>query len=357
MSLEYLGWNARLDEQFAPHHQQGLEPARVAREDRERYLVLCASGECPAEISGRFRHDATRRWDYPAVGDWVAVSRAAPGDPRTIRAVLPRTSAFVRKVAGETTEEQVVAANAETVFVVAGLDGDFNPRRLERYVTASRDSGAEPVIVLNKADLAEDLEARIAEVEQVAPGVAVVSVSAREGSGLEALAPWLKPGRTVALLGSSGVGKSTLVNALLNDERQDTAAVRESDSRGRHTTTRRELIVLPVGALLVDTPGMRELQLWADEASLDSAFPDLDALAAGCRFRDCRHESEPGCAVLAAVEGGELSPERLEGWRKLQRELRWLAIRQDQRLSAQETARWRAIHRAQRHHPKLKGRG
>lgn len=350
-SLQSLGWNDHFDSAFAPLREPALRPGRVAREDRERYTVLEPDGARPAVLAGRMRHEAQRRLDLPAVGDWVVVRGEATGTA-TIVAVLPRTSAFVRKVAGETTEEQVVAANVDTVFLVNGLDGDFNPRRIERYLAAAWESGAQPVVILNKADLADDLEARIAEVEAVAPAVEVVPLSARDGQGVDALARWLAPGRTVALIGSSGVGKSTLANALLGESRLATGEVREDDSRGRHTTTHRELVVLPGGALLLDTPGMRELQLWADDESLDGAFPEIAALAESCRFRDCAHAGEPGCTVRAALADGSLDEARFASWTKLQRELRWLASRQDARLRAEEEAKWKAIHKSMKSHPK-----
>lgn len=350
MSLESFGWTEEREAAFAPHRALGLEPARVLREERERYRIVGGAGECGAEVTGRFRRDARARADFPAVGDWVAV-RAPSGDGTyRIEERLPRASAFTRKAAGNVTEEQVVAANVDTVFLVSGLDRDFNLRRIERYVAAAWESGAVPVVVLNKADLAEDPDDAVARVEGVAPGVPVVAVSARDEGNLDALRPWLVRGRTVALLGSSGVGKSTLVNALLGESRMDTGEVRTGDSRGRHTTTHRELVPLPGGAVLMDTPGMRVLPLWADETAVSGVFPDIEALAASCRFRDCRHESEPGCAVRGGIE-----PERLESWRKLQRELAWLARKQDARLRIQEEGRWKAIAREQRRHKKEKG--
>jgi ribosome biogenesis GTPase len=353
MSIDRLGWDVRWNELFEKYRRQGCEPGRISGQDQQRYDVRDGNGESVAEVSGRFRHEATGAADFPAVGDWVALRAASAHEgPRTIVGVLPRRTAFVRRGAGETTEAQVVAANIDTAFVVVGLDGDFNVRRIERYLATAWDGGASPVVVLNKADLADDLDARIAEVEAVAAGTPVVAVSATEVRAIESLAPWLAAGRTVALLGSSGVGKSTLVNVLLGETKQRTGPVREWDSRGRHTTTRRELVELPGGAWLIDTPGIRQLQLWADEDSLDTSFPEIAELAARCRFRDCHHVAEPGCAVLEAAGSGVLPADRLASWRKLQREVVWLAIRQDQRLRLEQEARWRTIHRAQRQHTK-----
>jgi ribosome biogenesis GTPase len=354
MSFEHLGWNERLDRDFVPFGARGLLPARVAREERDRYQVLHPGGEDEAVVAGRLRQTAASRADLPAVGDWVALRPGSGEGPRVIESVLPRAGVFVRKVAGTVTEAQLVAANVDTVFVVAGLDEEYNARRLERYLAAAWDSGAVPVVVLNKADLAADIESTLAEARLAFPGTDVVALSAGTRAGLDGLSPWLQPGRTVALLGSSGVGKSTLVNALLGEERQATAAVRAADSRGRHTTTHRELLLLPGGGVLIDTPGMRELQLWADEGALTGTFPEIEALAAGCRFRDCRHEAEPGCAVRVGIEQGALAAERLTSWRKLQRELRWLARKQDVGLRQAETARRRVIHRSLRLHPKFR---
>ncbi len=351
MSLSSLGWNARLEELFTAYRTSGFEPARVCREDRDRYQVRGDGDVRPAELAGRLRHEARSRAELPAVGDWVAV-RSGDASPAVIEAVLPRSSAFTRKVVDAASEEQVVAANVDTVFLVSGLDLDFNLRRIERYLAAAWESGATPVLVLNKADLAADLDAIVAEVEALSPGTPLVTLSALEGDGLDALAPWLTSGSTVALLGSSGVGKSTLVNALLGEARQATREVREGDSRGRHTTTHRELVPLPSGAVLLDTPGMRVLKLWTSEEAVDGAFPEIASLAEGCRFRDCSHESEPGCAVLAALAAGTLAEERIESWRKLQRERRWLETRVDARARAAEEAKWKAIHKSMKHHPK-----
>lgn len=345
--LASLGWDTQLESAFETYSAQGLIPARVVRQDLNRYLIAFAEGDAPAVITGRFRHEASAASALPAVGDWVALRREPDGLSR-IALVLPRRSAFTRKAPGETTEEQVLAANVDIAFLVSGLDRDFNPRRIERYLTATWESGATPVVVLNKTDLAPDLNAQKAEVESIAMGVPVIAISALADTQLDALAPWLLPGSTVVLLGSSGVGKSTLANALLGFARQETQATREVDSKGKHTTTNRELVVLPSGALLIDTPGMRELQLWGDESGLSGAFPEITALAEGCRFRDCKHEKEPQCAVRLAIDAGTLDESRFDAWRKLERELAYLERRRDVRAMSEETARWKRIIKASR---------
>lgn len=352
MQLVDLGWNSELESHFQIHAAKELTPARVVRGDRDRWQVLGVTGVRSAVVTGRFRHEAGGPAAFPTVGDWVAVQVPDGDGEVAIHAVLPRATAFVRRAAGDAIAEQVVAANVEVVFLVCGLDGDFNLRRIERYLAAGWESGAEPVLVLNKVDLADDVEARIAEVEAIASGVPVVALSALGGDGIDALAPWLTPGRTVALLGSSGVGKSTIANALLGEQRQATGAVRESDARGRHTTTHRELIVLPSGALLLDTPGMRTLGLWSDGEGVSETFGDVESFASKCRYRDCRHEQEPGCAVRRAVANGSLDEERFVSWQKLQKELHWLAVRQDERLRAAEKEKWKSIHKSMKHHPK-----
>ena len=363
------GWSPRREAQFAEHRAQGLVPARSVRADRDRGLVQAEGEDAPrpSVVRGRLLHAASRAEDFPTVGDWVAVSLPPPGQdgPAVIHAVLPRDSAFRRLAPGRATVAQVVAANVDVVFLVSGLDGDFNLRRIERHVAGCRESGALPVIVLNKADLVAEGEhqARIAAVEAVAIGVPVVALSAREGAGLEALAPHLVPGRTIALVGSSGVGKSTLANALLGEERLDTGAVRADDSRGRHTTTRRELLALPGGTLLLDTPGMREFALWGEGGGegyragadgVEATFADVEAIAAGCRFGDCSHGTEPGCAVRAALADGSLDPGRHASWVKLRRELRAFAIRHDVHLQRKERARWKAVSKSAQEHMKKK---
>ena len=351
MNLEKFGWNPFFEAWFSEHAGDGAFPARVTSEHRGECRVLSEAGEMRAEVSGRLKHDAAGRLDLPAVGDWVLCHERSGGEA-TIVAVFPRRSAFVRKAVGARAVEQVVAANVDTIFVVTGLDNDFSARRIERYLTLTWESGASPVVVLNKADLADDLAARVAEVERVAAGAPVVAISAAEGS-VESLVEWLRPGETVALLGSSGVGKSTITNRLLGGDAQRTAAVREHDSGGRHTTTHRELFLLPSGALLVDTPGMREVQLWgAGDEGLREAFDDVDQLARECRFTDCRHEAEPGCAVAAALAAGEIDGARVASYHALQRELASLEARRDQRLQLEQKRRWKTITKQMRHHPK-----
>jgi ribosome biogenesis GTPase len=347
--LREIGFVGPVAESFAPFAGQGLVPGRVVAGHTRLLRVRTEEGEALAAIAGSLRHKARSSEERPAVGDWVALRPTEHGQRAVVQAVLPRRTAFVRRAPGKRDVAQVLAANVDTVFLVMGLDGDFSLRRIERALVLAWESGAFPVILLNKADLCDDVPARVAEVEAVAPGVPVLAIAAKPGEGLDALAPWLVPGRTVALLGSSGVGKSTLVNRLLGREKQKTQEVRGADQRGRHTTSHRELIVLPAGALLLDTPGLREIQLWSDETGLQAAFEDVEELATACRFTDCRHGAEPGCAVTAAVAEGRLDAARLDSFRKLQAELRALEIREDPFKRREERGRWKAIHKAMRH--------
>jgi ribosome biogenesis GTPase / thiamine phosphate phosphatase len=365
-SLVRLGWHDTLAGSFHAHRLLGRLPARVIAVHKETAIVRGEGGVARAIVSGRFRFEATSTADYPAVGDWVALEGAAElagehGPTATaaahgaavIAAILPRGSAFRRSAAdasrrgsGRTADEQVLAANVDVAFLVAGLDRDFNLRRIERYLAVAWSSNVTPVVVLNKADLADDLEGRLLAVEAIAPGVPIVVVSALNGDGLSEVEAHLRPGRTAVVLGSSGVGKSTLLNALLGEARQATAAVRADDSRGRHTTTHRELFELPGGGLLIDTPGIRSLEVAGADEGIAAAFDDVAAIAERCRFADCRHDGEPGCAVQLALDEGRLSPQRFESHRKLEREAAHAVRKADPAARLEEKKRWKAIHKA-----------
>jgi len=343
MQLDELGWDSFFENNFASFRAQGFLPLRIARENRGMYAAYGEAGEFSCETSGRFTHEAKGRADFPAVGDWTAAAADLRGQKAVIHALLPRRSVFSRKLAGQVTDEQVVAANIDTAFIVTGLDLNFNPRRIERYLAMAWNSGAMPVVLLNKSDVCAEADARKNEVELIAPGVEVYALSAARNAGMEIFAGYIQKGKTVAFLGSSGVGKSTIINALLGEQRLAVHEVSETGSRGRHTTSYRELIVLPGGGMVIDTPGMRELQVWGDEEGLRQAFDDIDELALRCRFKDCSHEGEPGCAVREAVNDGRLDANRLESFFKLRKEFKYLADRQSMTASAVEKARWKDI--------------
>ncbi len=335
-ALRRLGFTPAVAERFRSLDAASAEPARVTGRARDRFRLGAVGGEFDARAAPGID---------PAVGDWVAAVPPREGAPGSVIAVLERTSLLSRRAPGAAEVEQIIAANIDTVFVVMGLDGDYNLRRLERYLVTVADSGADPVVVLTKADIANDpIGARI-DAQSAAPGVPVHAISAMTGVGLEPLEPFLREGATVALVGSSGAGKSTLVNTLAGEELMATRAVRESDSHGRHTTTERRLLSLPGGALIVDMPGLREIQLWVDPPALDAAFPEIDVLAPDCRFRDCTHGDEPGCAVVGAAADGRLDPARLSAWRQLRAEIEGAALRRDVAARRQEGRRLGRIYR------------
>ncbi|TGM59040.1 ribosome small subunit-dependent GTPase A [Leptospira vanthielii] len=343
MQLSDLGWNSFFEQNFEKYKTQGLSAMRIIRENREKYIACCELGEFSCEISGKYRFDTDSKSEFPAVGDWVVTSVIPNEMKAIIHALLPRKSVFSRKVAGQITDEQVIAANIDIVFIITGLDLNYNLRRIERFLSIAWESKALPVILLNKADLCPEAELRKTEVESVAIGVDVYTLSATQNIGIDILNQYIQRGKTVAFLGSSGVGKSTIINSLLGMEHLKMNEVSELGSRGRHTTTYRELIVLPSGGMVIDTPGMRELQVWGDEEGLKYVFDDIEKLSLNCRYRNCSHENEPGCAVQNAISNGSLDPKRLESFLKLKKEFKYLENRQTMKASAIEKANWKTI--------------
>lgn len=334
MNLELLGAGARVRDAFQPYLQRGLALARVAVAHRDLYRLYTESGEVAAEPSGALWYLAADAASMPAVGDWVA-ARIVNSEQAIVETVLPRHSCFYRRAVGKREERQAIAANLDLIFLVCGLDGDFNLRRIERYLTLAAEARVAPVIVLNKADVCADASARVRDAAAISRAP-IVTLSALAPDGIALLAPFLACAPTVALLGSSGVGKSTIANALIGGGRLRTGAVRESDSRGRHTTTHRELIALPGGGALIDTPGMRELQLWAGAESVGEVFGEIAALAAECRFGDCSHSNEPGCAVAEALAEGALAQDRWESYRKLRAEAHRHAAMADAQVAQED---------------------
>jgi ribosome biogenesis GTPase len=346
-SLRSLGWTAELqtalDAVTRTQNPLRFEAARVSEEHRTSYRIVTGGDDLVAEASGRLRHLATSPLDLPVVGDFVAVSTRPSERSATIHAVLPRRGVLVRKAAGTRTLPQAMAANVDTCLLVTSCNQDLSPRRLERAMVLAWDAGATPVLLLNKADLVDDADALARELGTALPGAEVHAVSAVDGRGLDALAPHLAPTKTLVLLGSSGVGKSTLANLLLGEQRLSTQSIRADDAKGRHTTTSRHLVRLPGGAFLIDTPGTRELALWGDGESTASAFSEIDEFATQCHFADCIHEGEPGCAVQVAIDKGDIDPDRLGSRKKLDREMARLAAKQDQGARLAERRKNRAM--------------
>lgn len=337
--IEKLGWDDSIQDM-----EKG-QLARVVAVQKNSYQISDGEIAYIAHLSGKFLNQATNSLDFPAVGDWVEVQKLPDEQKAVIHRVLPRKSQFVRQAAGLKTEGQIISANMDMVFIVNSLNHDVNVRRIERYILATYESGASPVVVLTKLDEStkEDVMRVTAQVEEVAIGVPIIAISSITGEGMDELMAYLPAPKTGALLGSSGVGKSTLVNKLLGEAMQATRDIREDDSKGRHTTTHREMFILPNGALLIDTPGMRELQLWEGDAAIDTTFQDVEALAMECRFNDCQHDTEPGCRVQEALESGELSEERFQSYLKLQRELAFEKRKQDQKARLEEKSKWKQV--------------
>jgi ribosome biogenesis GTPase len=355
MTLDDWGWDEERAREMEPWNgKAGHLPGRVLIGFNYIYRVGVEGGEIEVVLSGRLKHHAARQGELPAVGDWVVLRKRPQEDRGAIVAVLPRRSRFSRRMAGTVTDEQVVAANVDVIFIVMSLDHDFSVRRLERYLLMARESGAAPVVLLTKPDLCGDLAPHVAEVVAAAGEVPVHVVSPKLNHGLEHVAPYVTAGRTAALLGSSGVGKSTIINRLVGTDVRKTREVREADSKGRHTTTHRELVVLPSGGLMIDTPGMRELQLWDASEGVRDTFADIEALAGDCHFTDCRHRDEPRCAVKTATDEGRLPAERLASYLKLQDELAYLARQQDERAQIEEKRRGKIGAKALRQHLKSK---
>lgn len=344
MSLTLLGWTAELEADFETFRAGDLEPARVVVDHGDLYIIRNASGEFAAGVSGKLRHEAAGRIDLPAIGDWVVAALPSDGGGRAvIHHVLPRRTVLLRKTAGRETAGQVLAANLDTVFLVSSMNRDFNKRRFERTLAVIRESGAQPVLILSKSDLSSETELFQIEAEKVAIGVPVHTMSGMTGEGTDKLGQYLQRGKTGALIGSSGVGKSTLVNRLVGREMLKVREIREDDARGRHATTHRQLVTLPDGGMLIDTPGLREIGLWENTGSIGGTFPDIEELSTGCRFHDCRHETEPGCAVKTAMDEGTLDAGRYESFMKLKRELAYLECRKDQRARSLAERKWKTI--------------
>jgi ribosome biogenesis GTPase len=351
--MQSLGWDPAFEHSFLLLEQPELMPGRIVRQHRGVYEALMRTGAghvvpCEAKIAGRLLHETSDPTGYPCVGDWVALRPPEGGGPAMIQALLPRRTLLARKAAGTSQESQLFAANIDFVFLVASMNSDFSLNRIERAVAMVRGGGAFPVVILTKADLRADATAYAADAQRAARDIPVHAVSSTTGEGLESLRGYFAPGRTSVLVGSSGVGKSTLVNALFGDTRARTGAIREEDSKGRHTTTTRELFVSETGGILIDTPGIREIQLDGGATDVGAAFADIEQLALSCRFGDCSHGNEPGCAVRRALADGSLEERRWQSFEKLKREAAYQARKEDPILERAERTKWKRISKAMR---------
>ncbi|RLQ95187.1 ribosome small subunit-dependent GTPase A [Falsibacillus albus] len=338
----FIDFMKRVEENFEPYKQEFVL-GRIVLEHKSQYKVMTIQGEWMCEISGKFHYLAGKVSDYPSVGDWVILKERKGEDKGLIEKILPRTSKFSRKKAGPETEEQIVAANIDDLIIVSSLNSDLNLRRIERYLILAWESGANPILVLSKSDLCEDVADKVDEVDAIAMGVPIIPISVKTGMGMKQLQEILKPGRTSALVGSSGVGKSTLINELLGAEKQIVQEIREDDNKGKHTTTFRELFFLDNGSCIIDTPGMREIQLWESQEGMASGFGDVESLFEQCKFRNCSHHKEPGCAVRQAIKDGDLTDERFQSYLKLQRELAYLDRKSDKKAQSEERKKWKKI--------------
>lgn len=330
MELSKYGWNEKLEQDFKKYYELGMSPGRVFLENKNVYKVYTEIGEIEGKVSGKFQYETVEKDEFPAVGDWVAVAVREEEKSGTIHEVLKRSSCFSRKTVGAITEAQVIASNFNYVFIVTSLNLNFNLRRIERYLTIALNSGGIPVIILSKADLCENVEEKIQEVRDIAFGVEVYAISSLNGEGINDLLNLLQSGLTAAVVGSSGVGKSTLLNKLAGKNLMETSEIREEDSKGKHTTTKRQLFLLPSGGIIIDTPGTRELALWDTKESFSDVFNDIEELSTQCKFRDCKHENEPGCNVKAALQSGILDEKRFESYKKLLRENIYIENKQKQ---------------------------
>lgn len=355
MQKSDFGWNPFFETHFNTYRNGNYYAMRIVRENREKYIACNENGEYACEVTGKFRFDKNDKSQFPTVGDWVVVTIVPNEQKALIHAILPRKTLISRKVAGKITEQQPVASNIDIIFIITGLDLNFNLRRIERYLSIAWDSGAKPVVLLNKADLCPDFEERRNEVESISPGVDIHALSAFQRNDLDKLRQYIKPCRTIAFLGSSGVGKSTIINSLLGMDKLKVNEVSELGSRGRHTTTFRELIILPNGGMVIDTPGLREIQVWGDEDGLDQVFNDINELSNNCRFKDCSHKMEPDCAVKQAIDEGHLDKKRYDNYLKLKKEFAYLSNRQTMKANAIEKAHWKEISKYAKELKKGKG--